>query len=94
MEKAMDFATNVPPNVIEYVIRDHANGDSWKNIFVAYNGSSQGRDLEVKGKWIVVADDRRAGVGELKKTQDRIHVEPYSLVIAHTEGPYRFELKN
>jgi pullulanase len=94
VEKAMDFATNVPPNVIEYVIRDHANGDRWRNILVVYNGSSQGRDLEAKGKWMIVADDRRAGVGELKKTQDRIHVEPYSLVIAHTEGPYRFELKN
>jgi len=87
VENAMDFATNVPANLIAYVIRDHANGDSWKNIFVAYNGSSQGRDLEVKGKWIVVADDRRAGVGDLKKAENRIHVEAYSLVIAHTEGP-------
>jgi pullulanase len=93
VDKALDFATNVPANVIEYVIRNNANGDSWKNILVVYNGTGQSHELTVKGKWIVVADSQRAGIKELEKVQDRIRVEPFSLVIAHTEGRYRFDLK-
>ena len=90
MDQALDFATNVPDNVVAYVIRNNANGDSWKNILVLYNGSAQGRDLTVTGDWMIVANDQRAGIEALRTTKDEIHVEPFSLVIAHAEGAYHF----
>lgn len=93
VDQSLDFATNVPNNLVEYVIRDNANGDSWKNILVIYNGSGQSRDLTVTGDWIIVASDKRAGLGELQSAKDKIHVEPFSLVIAHTDGAYRFDPK-
>ena len=88
VDQALDFATNVPDNLVAYVIRDHANGDSWRNILVIYNGSARGRDAAVKGNWIIVANDQRAGVEELQSVKDQVHVEPFSLVVAHTDGPY------
>jgi len=90
VDQALDFATNVPDNVVAYVIRNNANGDSWKNILVLYNGSAQGRDLTVTGDWMIVADDQRAGIEAWRTTKDEIHVEPFSLVIAHAEGAYHF----
>jgi len=92
VNRSLDFATNVPQNLVEYVIRNHANGDSWKNIIVIYNGSGQSRDLPVTGEWSIAADEQRAGVEELRKTTNQIHVEPYSLVIAHTEDKYHINV--
>jgi len=89
VDQALDFATNAPDNVVEYVIRNHANGDRWKNILVIYNGSGQSQNLTVSGEWTIVADNQRAGIEKLRTTKDRIHVEPFSLVIAHTDGAYR-----
>ncbi len=90
VDQALDFATNAPDNVVAYVIRDHANGDSWKNILVVYNGSAQSHDLTIKGDWIVVANDQQAGIEELQSVKDKIRVEPFSLIVAHTDGPYQF----
>ena len=87
---ALDFATNMPENLVAYVIRDHANGDSWKNILVIYNGSAQSREVAVKGDWSIVANDRQAGVEQLQTVKDKIQVEPFSLVVAHTDGAYQF----
>jgi pullulanase len=90
VDQAMEFATNVPETMVAYLIRNNANGDSWKNILVIYNGSGQGRDLTAKGDWIITANDRRAGLEPLQTVKDKIHVEPFSLIVAHTEGDCHF----
>jgi pullulanase len=90
VDAALDFAPNPPENVVAYVIRNHANGDAWRNILVIYNGTAEGRDLKIAGKWSIVADDQKAGVEELQTSDGGIHVEPFSLVVAHTEGDYGF----
>jgi pullulanase len=90
VDQALDFATNLPNNLVEYVIKDNANGDKWKNLLVIYNGSRESRNLNISGDWIIVANDQQAGTGGLQTTKDKIHVEPYSLIIAHTDGAYHF----
>jgi pullulanase len=90
VDQAIDFATNTPDNVVEYVLKNKANGDGWKNILVIYNGTSQSRDLTVTGEWSIVADARHAGIEELERSKNKIRVEPFSLVIAHTDGAYQF----
>jgi len=90
VDQAMEFATNTPENLVAYVIRNHANQDSWGNILVIYNGAGQARDFMVSGDWNIVANDQQAGVEELGRVKDRIHVEPYSLVVAYTDGDWHF----
>ena len=87
---SIDFSTHVSENLVAYVIRNHANGDSWKHILVIYNGSDQSHDLAIAGDWKIVANAQRAGVDDLDSAKDRIHVEAYSLVIAHTDEDYGF----
>ena len=45
-------------NVISYTLRDHANGDSWKEIKVIFNGNPKDMPVNIpKGKWTVIAQD-------------------------------------
>ena len=90
VDQAMVFATNAPENVVAYVLRNHANGDNWRNIVVIYNGSGAARDIAVRGEWHVVANGERAGVEELEMAKDHLPVEPFSLIVAHTEGDGHF----
>ncbi len=89
VDAGMEFAAGVPGNVVAYVLHDHANGDAWRHILVVYNGTGQAQDLTLPGAWILVANAQQAGVEALQSVKDRIHVEPYSLVIAHTDGDFR-----
>ena len=91
VDQAFEFGMNIPDNLVAYFIRNHANGDSWQNILVVCNGSEQARELKAKGNWTIVANEQRAGVEDLQTVNDEIHVEPYSLVIAHAEGACHFD---
>ena len=59
------------PNLISYTLKDNANGDSWKDIKVIFNGSDEARTVKLpKGTWqAAVKDgkiDTRAGLGTFK----------------------------
>jgi pullulanase len=91
VDAALEFAPGVPTNVVEYVLKNNANGDSWKTILVIYNGNQEPKDLKVTGDWSIVANGQAAGTETLQTAKDSIHVEPFSLVIAHTDGPYQLD---
>ena len=88
VDKSLDFLQNVPVNVVVYIIKDHANGDSWKNILVVYNGNREPQELEIPGHWTVVANDKLAGTNALETTDNEITVAACSLIVAHTDDDY------
>lgn len=88
VDKSLDFLQDVPADVVAYVIKNHANGDSWKNILVVYNGNRQPQELEIPGHWTIVANDKLAGTGALETTDNKITVAPCSLIVAHTDDDY------
>lgn len=46
--------------IIAYTLGEHANGDAWKEILVAYNGNRHPAELEIpEGEWRVVCRDGR-----------------------------------
>ncbi|HUA37152.1 MAG TPA: type I pullulanase [Candidatus Sulfopaludibacter sp.] len=91
VDEAMEFATAVPADVVEYVLKNHANGDDWKTILVIYNGNAGPRDLNVTGDWSIVANDQTAGTETLVTVSNKIRVAPFSLVVAHTDGAYQLD---
>ena len=91
VDEALEFATAVPANVVEYVLKNHANGDDWKTILVIYNGNPEPKDLTVTGDWAIVANDQAAGTETLATARNKIHVAPFSLVVAHTDGAYQLD---
>ena len=62
--KNLVFDKTTEPNLISYSLKNNANGDSWKEIKLIFNGSTEERTVKVpKGDWIVVARD-----GQIKST--------------------------
>jgi pullulanase len=91
VDAALEPARGAPHNVVEYVLKNHANGDPWRHILVIYNGNPDAKELNVTGDWRIVADDKAAGTSDLRSAHNTLHVEPFSLVIARTEGAYRID---
>lgn len=89
MTSADDIAKNIKfdkcetPNLLSYSILNNANGDSWKEIKLVFNGSAEAKTVKVKkGAWTIVANDGKIdanGLGESKG--GTITVAPYSATI-------------
>jgi hypothetical protein len=61
---------------------------------VIYNGNKESRELTVTGDWSIVANDKAAGTETLETAKNKVHVEPFSLVVAHTDGAYQLEVNH
>lgn len=83
VDGAMEIIPNTPGNLVAYFLGEHANGDPWRKILVVYNGSRQAQKLAVAGRWVIVANDEKAGTDPLGSAEGAIQVEACSLVVAH-----------
>lgn len=77
------------PNLISYSLKENANGDSWKEIKLVFNGAAETRTVDIpKGNWMIVASDGRIDPSEgLGTTRGgKMQVAPYSaLILAKTK---------
>lgn len=59
--------TNNNPLLISYSLKDNANGDSWKEIKVIFNGASEPQSITIpKAEWKLIANDGKldaSGIG-------------------------------
>lgn len=93
MRTAEDIAKNIvfdktsEPNLISYSIKNHANGDQWKEIKLVFNGSSESKKVKIqKARWIIIGQDgliNKDGLGEFKGGD--VNVAPYSAFIIAKE---------
>lgn len=84
VDASMEFAA-APANVVQFFLRNHANGDSWQTIVVIYNGNPEAKNLAVPGSWTIVANDHAAGARALETAKSKIQVAPFSLIVAHSD---------
>ena len=76
------------PNVVSYTLRDHANGDVWKEIKVVFNGGDTPVDVKVaKADWTIVAEDGQLNAEGLGTCRGgKMIVAPRSaLILARTK---------
>jgi pullulanase len=53
----LNFLDTKDPNIIAYRISSNANGDSWKNILVIFNGNTMTKKISIPpGNWTLAAD--------------------------------------
>jgi len=63
----LKFMETGNPNMIAYQISDNANGDTWKNILVVFNGSlSDGRITIPEGRWRLAIDGKTINEKSMK----------------------------
>ena len=76
------------PNLISYSLRNHANGDSWNEIKLVFNGSSEPQTVKIaKGDWKIVAIDGKISPdADLGATSGgSMTIAPYSALILARE---------
>ncbi|MDE7096268.1 MAG: DUF3372 domain-containing protein, partial [Muribaculaceae bacterium] len=75
------------PNLISYTLKDHANGDSWKEIKVIFNGSDKAKVVKLpKGTWTAVVKDGSIDTEEgLGSFSGNLTVEPVSATILYRQ---------
>lgn len=61
IQKHLEFLPQPGPNMVAYMLKDHAGGDHWKNILVILNGNSESQSVQLpRGSgWTVVLDDNK-----------------------------------
>ncbi len=85
VRKHMEFLPVEGSNLIAFILKDNANGDSWKNIVVAYNSRTEAAQLNVpSGNYTIVCKDGKInmkGMGKVKGTS--VMVPARSALIMH-----------
>ena len=59
IQKHLEFLPITEGNLVAYLLKNHANGDIWKNILVILNGNSASKNVSVPdGGWTVALDGK------------------------------------
>ncbi|MCX7920502.1 MAG: type I pullulanase [Clostridia bacterium] len=79
---------SAPRNTVAFVLKNNANGDSWKNIFVAYNSNKTPVTVKVPtASWNVVVKDGKAGVATLETVNtSSVTVDSMSAIVMYTDS--------
>ena len=83
VSKHLKFDNVKEPNLISYSLTGHANGDSWKEIKLVFNGSDEVREVKIpKGDWTIIAEDGRINASGMGTTRGgKLSVAPRSALI-------------
>ncbi|MBP6024243.1 type I pullulanase [Ferruginibacter sp.] len=80
MSKNISFSEDAPAGVIAYTINGAAVKDSWKNIFVVFNGNAESKETSLpKGKWNIAVDTNN----DVKISSGTISLQKYSAVVLY-----------
>ncbi|MDE6017493.1 MAG: type I pullulanase [Muribaculaceae bacterium] len=82
-----DIDSSTTPNLISYTLKDNANGDSWKDIKVIFNGGDEPRSVRLpKGTWKAAVLDGKIDLSEsLGSFKGTIKVAPASAAILYKD---------
>ena len=76
-------------NVVAYQLKDHANGDIWRNIVVIYNGNKDTVAVgipESAAGWNITVNDQKAGTSLLEKiVGETVLVPRLSIMVLYQE---------
>ncbi|MDR1596246.1 MAG: type I pullulanase [Treponema sp.] len=72
--------------LVSFMLKENANGDSWRNIFVVYNGDSKPKTLSLPAGpvWRQVVSDRKAGtetLAEITAGHRGVTIPPVSMAV-------------
>lgn len=66
VQQHLRFIDTKVPGVIAYTLGEHANGDSWKEILVVFNGKRASQPITIpEGSWMVVCRDGKINMDGL-----------------------------
>lgn len=79
VQKHLQFLPQNTPNVVGFVLNDHVNGDTWKDILVIYNGNRKAVRYTIpKSNWNIVCYDGMIDLKGLGAVNDTTFILPPS----------------
>ncbi len=84
----LKFLEMYESNLVAYTISGNANGDSWKNILVVFNGGSGAKKFEIpQGKWTVVVNGEAVNEQGLDSIGGgSMSIEPYTAMVLYSNN--------
>nr|WP_303690166.1 type I pullulanase [Ruminococcus bromii] len=77
---SLTYFSDVPKGVTGYTINNTESG-KWNQMCVIFNGSDSAQNVTAKGDWVVLADNKTAGLRNIKNVTNSVKVEAHSAVI-------------
>lgn len=77
---SLTYLSDVPKGVTGYTINNTESG-KWSQMCVIFNGSDSAQNVTAKGDWVVLADNKTAGLCNIKNVTNSVKVEAHSAVI-------------
>ena len=84
VRKNLTFLDGNQPGVVGFLLKNNANGDSWKMIVVIHNGNAMPMEMDIPaGSWTTVASDGKINLNGLKTfSGSRVTVPPVCSLVA------------
>jgi pullulanase len=87
VRKHMEFLPVEGTNLIAFILKDHANGDEWKDIIVAFNSRKEAAKVTVpEGQYTIVCKDAKIqpqGLGTMNGSE--VNVPAQSALIMYSK---------
>lgn len=77
---SLTYLSDVPKGVMGYTINNTESG-KWSQMCVIFNVSDSAQNVTAKGDWVVLADNKTAGLRNIKNVTNSVKVEAHSAVI-------------
>lgn len=77
---SLTYLSDVPKGVTGYTINNTESG-KWSQMCVIFNGSDSAQNVTAKGDWVVLVDNKTAGLRNIKNVTNSVKVEAHSAVI-------------
>lgn len=77
---SLTYLSDVPKGVTGYTINNTESG-KWSQMCVIFNGSDSAQNVTAKGDWVVLADNKTAGLRNIKNVTNSVKVEAHSAVV-------------
>ena len=77
---SLTYLSDFPKGVMGYTINNTESG-KWSQMCVIFNGSDSAQNVTAKGDWVVLADNKTAGLRNIKNVTNSVKVEAHSAVI-------------
>lgn len=77
---SLTYLSDVPKGVMGYTI-NNTESEKWSQMCVIFNGSDSAQNVTAKGDWVVLADNKTAGLRNIKNVTNSVKVEAHSAVI-------------
>jgi pullulanase len=82
IQKHLNFTDTNDQHLVSFTLNKNANGDSWKMILVAYNGSSSSRTLTLpEGQWTQVVNENSILAEGIRKVNGTLNLPGISAAV-------------